>query len=139
MPGHHRRVHRSRSALTGGGVAAFGLVGAKHATQLMQFANWLYAHGGHFVSEDGSASVFDSPNAVAALQFYADLFKEHEITQLSAVSDSRNEVRQLFFTEQLAMFVDGPWARAPSTRPLRTSTGASARSRRSLVSSATRS
>jgi multiple sugar transport system substrate-binding protein len=97
-------------SLTGGGVAAFGLVGAKHATQIMQFANWLYAHHGHFVSEDGTASVFDSPNAVAALQFYVDLFKEHEITQLSAVSDSRDQVRQLFFTEQLAMFVDGPWA-----------------------------
>ena len=96
--------------LTGDGVAAFGLVGAKHPTQMMQFANWLYAHHGHFVDETGSASVFDSPNAVAALQFYVDLFREHEITQLSAVSDSRDQVRQLFFTEQLAMFVDGPWA-----------------------------
>jgi multiple sugar transport system substrate-binding protein len=97
-------------ALTRDGVAGFGLVGAKHATQLMQFANWLYAHHGHFVNEDGTASVFDSPEAVAALQFYVDLFREHGITQRSAVSDSRNEVRQLFFTEQLAMFVDGPWA-----------------------------
>lgn len=97
-------------ALTGNGVAGFGLVGAKHATQIMQFANWLYAHHGHFVNEDGTASVFGEPNAIAALQFYVDLFKVHEVTQLSAVSDSRNEVRQLFFTEQLAMFVDGPWA-----------------------------
>jgi multiple sugar transport system substrate-binding protein len=97
-------------ALTRDGVAGFGLVGAKHATQLMQFANFLWAHGGHFVSEDGNSSVFDSPNAIAALEFYADLYKVHGITQRSAVSDSRNEVRQLFFTEQLAMFVDGPWA-----------------------------
>ena len=97
-------------ALADGGVAAFGLVGAKHATQLMQFANWLYAFGGHFVSEDGESSVFAEPEAVAALQFYADMFKQHEITQVSAVADSRNEVRQLFFTEQIAMFVDGPWA-----------------------------
>ncbi len=97
-------------ALTHDGVAGFGLVGAKHATQLQQFANFLWAHGGHFVTEDGSASAFDSPEAIAALDFYANLFKEHEITQVSAVSDSRNEVRQLFFTEQVAMFVDGPWA-----------------------------
>ncbi len=97
-------------ALTHDGVAGFGLVGAKHATQLQQFANFLWAFGGHFVTEDGSASAFDSPEAIAALDFYANLFKEHEITQVSAVSDSRNEVRQLFFTEQVAMFVDGPWA-----------------------------
>jgi len=97
-------------ALTTGNVAAFGLVGAKHATQTMQFANWLYAFHGHFVNEDGTSSVLDSADSVAALQFYADLHKEHGISQLSAVSDSRNEVRQLFFTEQIAMFVDGPWA-----------------------------
>jgi|GEM_PF-877868 len=96
--------------LTRDGVAGFGLVGAKHATQIMQFANWLYAHHGHFVSEDGSRSVFDSPEAMEALQFYADLHKVHGIAQLSAVADSRDQVRQLFFTEQLAMFVDGPWA-----------------------------
>src|SRR5690554_2979119 len=63
--------------LTGDGVAGFGLVGAKHATQIMQFANWLYAHHGHFVDETGTSSVFDSPNAIAALQFYADMHKEH--------------------------------------------------------------
>lgn len=97
-------------ALTQGGRAAFGLVGAKHATQIMQFANWLYAHHGHFVTEDGSASAFATPEAIAGLQFYADMAKVHGIAQASAVSDSRNEVRQLFFTEQIAMFVDGPWA-----------------------------
>ena len=96
--------------LTGNGVYGFGLVGAKHATQLGQFSNFLWPFHGRFVTEDGSASAFAEPNAVQALQFYADLFKVHQITQPSAISDSRDQVRQLFFTGQVAMMIDGPWA-----------------------------
>lgn len=96
--------------ITGGGVYGFGLVGAKHATQLGQFANFLWAHHGHFVEEDGRTPVINTPESVAALQFYTDLLNEYEIVQPSAVADSRDEVRQLFFTNQVAMMIDGPWA-----------------------------
>lgn len=96
--------------ITGNGIYGFGLVGAKHATQLGQFSNFLWAHHGHFVSHDGSEAAINSPNAVEALQFYADLFRVHGITQPSAVADARDQVRQLFFTSQIAMMIDGPWA-----------------------------
>lgn len=96
-------------AITGDGVYGFGLVGAKHATQLGQFSNFLWAHHGSFVDEEGNAAI-DSPESVEALQFYADLHREYGIAQPSAVADSRDQVRQLFFTNQVAMMIDGPWA-----------------------------
>ena len=95
--------------ITGDGVYGFGLVGAKHATQLGQFSNFLWAHQGSFVDAEGNATI-DEPEAVEALQFYSDLHNEYGIAQPSAVADSRDQVRQLFFTGQVAMMIDGPWA-----------------------------
>jgi ABC-type glycerol-3-phosphate transport system substrate-binding protein len=88
----------------------FGLVGAKHGTLMGQFLNFLYAFHGDLLTPDGKAPAVNSDASVAALQFYTDLHRKFRAAQPSAPGDSRNEVRQLFFTEQVAMMVDGPWA-----------------------------
>lgn len=96
--------------LTGGGVYGFGLVGAKHATLIGQFMNYLYAFNGNFISQDGTRATINDEAGVAALQFYTDILRRYRFAPPSAVSDSRNEVRQLFMTGQVAMMLDGPWA-----------------------------
>jgi ABC-type glycerol-3-phosphate transport system substrate-binding protein len=48
---------------------------------------------------------------VATFQFYGDLLVKHKVVQPSAIGNSHNDVRQLFMTHQVAMMIDGPWAR----------------------------
>lgn len=88
----------------------FGLVGAKHGTLMGQYLNFLYAFHGNLLTPDGKQAAVNDANGVAALQFYTDMHTKYKIAPPSAPGDSRNEVRQLFFTEQVAMMVDGPWA-----------------------------
>ena len=88
----------------------FGLVGAKHGTLMGQYLNFLYAFHGNLLTPDGKAPAVNDENGVAALAFYTDLHRKYKVAPPSAPGDSRNEVRQLFFTEQVAMMVDGPWA-----------------------------
>jgi multiple sugar transport system substrate-binding protein len=96
--------------LTGRGVYGFGLVGAKHATLIGQFMNFLYAFNGNFLAPDGTRATINDEAGVAAFEFYTDLLRKHGVAQPSAPADSRNEVRQLFMTGQVAMMIDGPWA-----------------------------
>lgn len=40
---------------------------------------WIRGYGGDILSEDGTTSTLDSPEALAALQAYADLWVEHDV------------------------------------------------------------
>lgn len=40
---------------------------------------WIRGYGGDILSEDGTTSTLDSPEALAALQAYADLWVDHEV------------------------------------------------------------
>jgi multiple sugar transport system substrate-binding protein len=96
--------------LTKGGLYGYGLVGAKHPTLPGQIMNFFYNHHANFLSADGKKAILNSEAGVAALEFYTNMAKKYKIAQPSAASDSRNEVRQLFMTGQVAMMIDGPWA-----------------------------
>lgn len=97
--------------LTGDGVYGWGLIGANDATLIGRYLNFLYAFGGSFLNEDGTEAAVNNEAGVRALQFYTDLLNEHEIAQPSAIGNSHGDVRQLFMTNQVGMFIDGPWAR----------------------------
>lgn len=99
------------TALTGDGVYGWGLIGANDATLIGRFLNFLYAFGGGFLNEDGTEAIINNEAGVEALEFYTDLLNEHEIAQPSAIGNSHGDVRQLFMTNQVAMIIDGPWAR----------------------------
>lgn len=97
--------------LTKDGVYGWGLIGANDATLIGRYLNFLYAFGGGFLNEDGTKSIVNDEAGVQALKFYTDLLNEHQIAQPSAVGNAHGDVRQLFMTGQVAMFIDGPWAR----------------------------
>ena len=89
----------------------FGMVGANDATLIGRFLNILYAFHGDFLTPDGKKAAINEPGGVAALQFYGDLLNKYKVVQPSAVANSNNDVRQLLLTNQVAMMIDGPWAR----------------------------
>lgn len=97
--------------ITGNGVYAWGLIGANDATFIGRYLNILYAFHGNLLSPDGKKAVVNDANGVAALAFYTDLLLKHGIAQPSALGNGHNDVRQLFMTKQVAMIIDGPWAR----------------------------
>ncbi len=64
---------------------------------------WVWMAGGDFISADGKTAtgVFDSKEAKAGLQFYADLYSKG----YAATEDIANA----FETGKVAMWVNGPW------------------------------
>jgi multiple sugar transport system substrate-binding protein len=94
---------------TGGGVYGWGLIGAKDASLISRYINFLYAHHGDLLTPDGRKSAFAQPESVAALRFYTDLLVKHKAAQPSAMANGLNDVNQLFMTGRAGMIIDGPW------------------------------
>lgn len=70
-------------------------------------AQWIYENGGTLMNADNTASAFNTPEAVAAIQFYADLLLKEKVAiywgadegdRLQGIKDGR-----------IAMFSDGPY------------------------------
>lgn len=102
---------RDAKKLTGGGKYGYGLIGANDATFIGRFLNFLYAFHGNLLKADGKTAAVNDEAGVATFQFYGDLLTKHKVVQPSAIGNSHNDVRQLFMTQQVAMMIDGPWAR----------------------------
>jgi multiple sugar transport system substrate-binding protein len=102
---------RDAKKLTGSGKYGYGLIGANDATLIGRFLNFLYAFHGNLLKADGKTAAINEEAGVKALQFYGDLLTKYKVVQPSALGNSHNDVRQLFMTGQVAMMIDGPWAR----------------------------
>jgi ABC-type glycerol-3-phosphate transport system substrate-binding protein len=95
--------------LTTGGRFGVGLVGAQDPTLAAYFINFLYAFNGNVLDSKGRIQVANA-DAIKALTFYTDLYRKHKVTQTSIVGDTREQVRNLFMTGQVAMMIDGLFA-----------------------------
>ena len=95
--------------ITGGGVYGWALIGAKDASLISRYINFLYAFHGDLLTPDGRKSAFAQPESVAALRFYTDLLVKHKAAQPSAMANGLNDVNQLFMTGRAGMIIDGPW------------------------------
>ncbi|MCC7281411.1 MAG: sugar ABC transporter substrate-binding protein [Acetobacteraceae bacterium] len=95
--------------LTGNGIHGWGLIGAKDASLISRYINFLYAHHGDLLTPDGQRSAFAQPEGVAALRFYTDLLVKYQAAQPSAIANGLNDVNQLFQAGRVSMIIDGPW------------------------------
>jgi N,N'-diacetylchitobiose transport system substrate-binding protein len=89
------------------GMAAFGVAGnAEHYVLPMVWQN-----GGEIAyRKDGVwRSGMDSPRAVAAVQFYADLYRTERFAPAGALSWNARDVRKAFEAGDLAMMIGGAW------------------------------
>jgi N,N'-diacetylchitobiose transport system substrate-binding protein len=89
------------------GMAAFGVAGnAAHYVLPMVWQN-----GGEIASEKGGVwrSGMNTPQAVAAVQFYADLFRTERFAPAGALSWNARDVRKAFEAGDLAMMIGGAW------------------------------
>jgi len=86
-----------------------GIPGAAHVGTVQQFQAFLHQAGGSFFDEDGRVNL-ETEEAHRALQFYADLYLEHEVTP-NPIEFNREELPTLFGEGRIAMHINGPWAR----------------------------
>ena len=87
------------------GMAAFGVAGnAPHYVLPMVWQN-----GGEIAYRKGGVwrSGMDSPEAVAAVQFYADLYRTERFAPAGALSWNARDVRKAFEAGDLAMMIGG--------------------------------
>jgi len=89
------------------GKAAFGVAGnAEHYVLPMVWQN-----GGEIAFRKGGVwrSGMDSPEAVGAIQFYADLYRTERFAPAGALSWNARDVRKAFEAGDLAMMIGGGW------------------------------
>jgi N,N'-diacetylchitobiose transport system substrate-binding protein len=89
------------------GMAAFGVAGnAEHYVLPMVWQN-----GGEIAYRKGGVwrSGMGSPAAVAAVQFYADLYRTERFAPAGALSWNARDVRKAFEAGDLAMMIGGAW------------------------------
>jgi multiple sugar transport system substrate-binding protein len=91
-------------ALTQGGNYGTGLWGGWGA---YEFYPWLWQSGAEVLNEDGTEAVFNTPDAVSALQLWTDL----QATAMPAgmATATEDDVRGAFVNGNLAMFTSGPY------------------------------
>lgn len=84
-----------------------GLVGAEHNDTSWMVNQFIYGFGGSLVSEDGTTVTINSPQAVAALDFYKNTLGAH--AQPSWKTDTGVEVMDAFRNQSIAFEIQGPW------------------------------
>jgi ABC-type glycerol-3-phosphate transport system substrate-binding protein len=88
------------------GVSGFGMMG-QGAECGWGFINWVWQAGGEFEKKvDGKwKAVFDSPEAISALQFIKDLRWKHDCLQANLLA-TREQLTQLFAANQIGMLIE---------------------------------
>lgn len=98
-------------AITKDDVYGIGLFGGWGA---FEFYPWFWQAGGEMLKDEGGKLVpaFNSPEGVAALQFWVDLVKTHKVMPEGTATQGEDEVKGPFIAGKIAMFTSGPWSLA---------------------------
>lgn len=83
---------------------ALGLAGADAIETGAQYYHYHWSYGADLVNNK-KQPVVNTPEAVDALSFYADLANKHGVTQSSPLSSTRQDIRQLFENGELGMVI----------------------------------
>jgi len=92
------------AALTSGDSYGIGLFGGWGA---FEFYPWLWQSGADVLSEDGTTAVFNSPEAVSALQLWVDLQAKGMPAGMATATE--DDLKARFVSGTLGMFTSGPW------------------------------
>ncbi len=83
------------------GIGLFGGWGA------FEFYPWLWQAGAQMLNADGTKATFNSPEAVAALQYWVDLQKS--VMPAGMATATEDDLKGPFVSGNLAMLTSGPW------------------------------
>lgn len=76
-----------------------------------EFYPWFFSAGAEMLEEENGKLVpaFNSPEGVAALQFWLDLIYKYKVVPKGAVNYTEDDYKPLFAAKKMAMFTSGPW------------------------------
>ena len=80
------------------------------------FAPWVWGAGGDMLTEDLSASAFNSEEAIAGVKFYASLYTQG-FTPPDSLELNSAQIDGLFSEGRVAMVISGPWMVKNSRTP----------------------
>jgi len=70
---------------------------------------WFIQNGVHWVSDDKKTLTFDTPEAIEAMQFQADLIYKHKVAPIPVSAVAYEGPQKLFSAKRAAMILTGPW------------------------------
>lgn len=104
-PGTWDELKSDVASVTKDGTYGIGLFGGWGA---YEFYPWLWQAGAEVLSDDGTKAVFNSPEAVQALQLWVDLQKNGMPEGMATATE--DDLKARFISGKLAMFTSGAWA-----------------------------
>ena len=91
-------------------IPAIGMNAARPFDTTQLLFGMLYFSGTNQPLLDSTGrALFNSPDAVKAVQFWVDLYAKHKITNSSPEQTTKGDLRLLFQQGKLAMHIDGPY------------------------------
>lgn len=97
------------------GVSGFEINGGSDAMHAL--APFIWGNGGEIVANENGkwVSKLNTPQAVEAIQWYADLVKKERVSPEAAVTRNSVDISRQFTNGKVGMFVDGAWAKTVLT------------------------
>lgn len=89
------------------GLAGVGLTGKNTDSTLHQFLNYVYSNNGQLVDPVTGEFTLQNKEVLEALKFYGKL---SNVSQSGATAHQRSNLLDLFNDDQIAMYINGPWA-----------------------------
>ena len=88
------------------------LLGGDRGGFSYRLAPLIYKAGAAILSDDLDKAVFDSPEAVSAVQLLADMYQVDQSITPGFLAYTLSEINDLFTSNKVAMGIEGPWFRS---------------------------
>ncbi|QDP39469.1 ABC transporter substrate-binding protein [Radiobacillus deserti] len=85
----------------------YTFAGADVGGQVFTFLPYIWGNGGAVLSEDGTESLINSPEAIEALQFYVDLVANEKVTPEGVPNYSWSQSQDAFTSGKASMLITG--------------------------------
>lgn len=87
----------------------FGTIGAIDPGFELRFSPILFSHGATYLNEDGTCAALNTPEALAAFEFFVNLVVEYGVVPPGVTAQNPGTVRQQMANEQIAMLLGSGW------------------------------
>ncbi|MBN2011297.1 sugar ABC transporter substrate-binding protein [candidate division KSB1 bacterium] len=85
------------------------LLGGEKGGFSYRLAAFMYKAGVNFLSDDLSNAIFNSPEAVATVKLFADMYQVDKSITPGFLAYTISEINDLFCSDKVAMSIEGPW------------------------------
>lgn len=83
--------------------------GGEVSNMITRLVPFIWMNGGDVISEDGKKAIVNSPEAVAAVEFYTDMLTVHKAAPPSTLQNDGTALRRLFGTGTIAQYLTGQY------------------------------